>query len=909
MAWQKKEKMMDPSAEKLAIAHPSAKAAQFDPTLLLSSLQYREKPIGLTYDVLRAVAQKDVIIAAIIQTRVKQVSAFWQPARFSKDHRGFSIRHKNVAHKITPKEEKAVVSGENFLMNCGNVPRTRDNLRSFLQMFVRDRLELDQAVFEKIRDRAGRLIEFICRDGASFRLMPPDPTTYEPQYLQLLNKRPFAYFNPSELAFCIENPRSNIGVQKYGFGEIEMLLHTITSHLYAEEYTARQIRPGAPPRGLIWLSGAEMTSDVQESLRKAWISQASGIGAAFRLAAVNIPQGASLNYTPVTSPTDMDYARWLDYLINIACFSPTTEVTLSNGTRKPIEQVCVGDSVITQKGTVGTVSKIMSRKYKGKMTFMRFGYSVVGATPDHPVFITDKEGNESFKPLCTMLPTERHKLPIPVIKKEITKIHLPDYWEYEWHEKLDDRIRGVRQRPTEAMLLDKTSCFALGLYAAEGYSSKYCITFAFHQEEKEYIQASADFLHKLNLRHQTYTDPEEHSTIVRVNSVLLAAALRVMFGHTAKERRVPEELLNTSKKNRAAFLSGVLAGDGSIYLRKNNRGMLDIATASPEFASQIQIMFASLGVYGSVTRRIMNVGYGAGRTLYSFHLQGPNLEKALEFLHGPKVNSVKEAILKNPSPFARVDTFDTHFGANPTESWEEDYDGLVYNLSVEGEESYCVGGLVAVHNCAIYQIDPAEVNFPSRGGIGERAPLFESGTEARLIYSTDKGLRPLLSFVAEMLTQHVISQLEGLEDFMADFEGIAKEDKMAHADLLYREVTTFKTLNEVRNAEDLPPLEGGDMVMNPTYIQARGSIKQEQQQAAMGGSGEAAAAEGEEAPAPEEAVPLSKSKFSNAGGVPLPKEQEKQGGKKITQALMNLLSSSTAETDKLKKELRNKTEK
>jgi hypothetical protein len=49
---------------------------------------------------------------------------------------------------------------------------------------------------------------------------------------------------------------------------------------------------------------------------------------------------------------------------------------------------------------------------------------------------------------------------------------------------------------------------------------------------------------------------------------------------------------------------------------------------------------------------------------------------------------------------------------------------------------------------AVFQIDPAEINFYQSANSGGSAPMFEGNQEAKLKISRDKGLRPLLSAVS-----------------------------------------------------------------------------------------------------------------------------------------------------------------
>lgn len=60
---------------------------------------------------------------------------------------------------------------------------------------------------------------------------------------------------------------------------------------------------------------------------------------------------------------------------------------------------------------------------------------------------------------------------------------------------------------------------------------------------------------------------------------------------------------------------------------------------------------------------------------------------------------------------------------------------------------------------AVYLIDPAEINFELKGGVSQ-TPLFESSQEWKLKASRDRGLKPLLKFIAGLINEHIIDVID-----------------------------------------------------------------------------------------------------------------------------------------------------
>ncbi|MCF6205372.1 MAG: phage portal protein [Sulfurovum sp.] len=134
------------------------------------------------------------------------------------------------------------------------------------------------------------------------------------------------------------------------------------------------------------------------------------------------------------------------------------------------------------------------------------------------------------------------------------------------------------------------------------------------------------------------------------------------------------------------------------------------------------------------------------------------------------------------------------------------------------------------NTCGVYLIDPEEINFDLGGGSSQQ-PLFESSNEWKVKASRDKGLKPLLKFFAKSLNKHIIDRID--DHFEMEFVGLDEMSEQDKHNMLVEQLASYLTLNEVRRELDKPDIEGGDIPMNPTFIQAM----QAQADAANGGGG------------------------------------------------------------------------
>jgi hypothetical protein len=143
--------------------------------------------------------------------------------------------------------------------------------------------------------------------------------------------------------------------------------------------------------------------------------------------------------------------------------------------------------------------------------------------------------------------------------------------------------------------------------------------------------------------------------------------------------------------------------------------------------------------------------------------------------------------------------------------------------------------------CAIYQIDPAEINFVY-GNSGQASTMFAASASERATASRDRGLRPLLRSMAGWLNRYVVTRLD--PRLRLEFTGLNDRSVDQDADLQKKQVSYLKTVDEIRAEADLEPLpdKRGDVILDPTYLQwyqLREQAKQQEQQAQQPGGGDA----------------------------------------------------------------------
>lgn len=150
-------------------------------------------------------------------------------------------------------------------------------------------------------------------------------------------------------------------------------------------------------------------------------------------------------------------------------------------------------------------------------------------------------------------------------------------------------------------------------------------------------------------------------------------------------------------------------------------------------------------------------------------------------------------------------------------------------------------------SCAVYGISPEEISMESY--TNGKSSLSGDDTEEKITSSNDKGLRPLLGYYENLISDFVIQEFS--PDYKFRFVGLDGDDAKQKFEM--RKLAL--TWNEVRAEVGKDPAEGdlGDAPINPTLMTAWTAERQMQQQQEMQdfGTPQDAGAGGDAAPAEE----------------------------------------------------------
>lgn len=376
---------------------------------------------------------------------------------------------------------------------------------------------------------------------------------------------------------------------------------------------------------------------------------------------------------------------------SVQCFPANTRIITPTGYR-PIGSIIVGDLVLTHKGRYRKVKETMVRAVEDEpMTRVISDCSnAVTSTNDHPylgyAYSRAKYHYTRYDATFTK-PAEwvaagkldigsflvRPHIPIPACKKCINVIEYVDrdivsndgiWFKEKW---------GQRFTKTT---IDLTYSFGrlCGLYLAEGWVNATRLCFGFHYDESELEmavrQSISELLQGVNPAIHSYLNRKDTCRRVFVSSYTLSTLFRKLFGGSCESKQLPEWMLASNGDFLYGVFIGLLEGDGNIGNRQ-----FRFTTVSKELAYQFKFLASMFGYLGKINKETPL-----------------DKRQVYRFVSGCNNKYTRSVSISGKHKAVRI---------KKIESLE--YSGSLYNLSVEGDESYVAEDYV-VHNCGLSEL-------------------------------------------------------------------------------------------------------------------------------------------------------------------------------------------------------------
>ena len=198
----------------------------------------------------------------------------------------------------------------------------------------------------------------------------------------------------------------------------------------------------------------------------------------------------------------------------------------------------------------------------------------------------------------------------------------------------------------------------IGFYLAEGCTSANQLSFSFHRKEEDYIREVKATMRDV-FQLSCYENKVRNVHVLVYSSTILAKAFKYLFGGDAYTKQLPQVLMRLAPEKQQHILDAYAQGDGYY-----NRYRTAISSASKILILQVVQILLRLG-------------------------RVPTVDQARNIFR-----VIWKDKVKIPYSFLKENVFYA-----PIRSIEKkDYSGSVYNLEVEGDQSYTTKSFV-IHNC------------------------------------------------------------------------------------------------------------------------------------------------------------------------------------------------------------------
>jgi intein/homing endonuclease len=233
-----------------------------------------------------------------------------------------------------------------------------------------------------------------------------------------------------------------------------------------------------------------------------------------------------------------------------------------------------------------------------------------------------------------------------------------------------------------SIALDENLAFFLGLVASDGHVMKRQKTIGFYNNNRVLADVFEELCVELFGRKPVECKQDRRSQQIieqRLNSVDAWDVCSRQIGMPSDKSRTlefPELVAKSRPAVVLSFLAGVVEGDGSICKRT---GRIRIATGSEQFGRRIVSLCRFLGLCASMQEvKPSATGFKTDRSSWSVRLG-----------FSPRLSSMLR-VKKSPRPVSQRD----RRAISVQEIGEEDYEGCMYDLTVEGSHNYAANGVI-----------------------------------------------------------------------------------------------------------------------------------------------------------------------------------------------------------------------
>ena len=378
--------------------------------------------------------------------------------------------------------------------------------------------------------------------------------------------------------------------------------------------------------------------------------------------------------------------------VDIACFPAGNFINTTNG-NIDIKNIKVGDRVLSHDGIYHKVIRLYNKKYNGNFVTLKLRGLNTNTimTNNHPI-LTERGWIEakdlSLNDKISLRSDIYQSVGNCINLYDILKLsHKHDIIKNEdgW---IISKSNGIKTSVPEKIKLNNDLMKVFGYYIGEGSGCGGTgIQFAFSLGEMEKAQDIKKYFIKIfHNNPEIIVKPDKGIITVRIHSSLVSSVFKYLFGHTAKNKKIPQIILQD--RLIPSFLNALWFTDGHFtwYTKKNKkpRKKYVYSSISKNLILDIWNLLESFDIICSVQSVKNDRGFSVeGGSIYRLTVERIKSVENLEKMF----SNNKCSKLESQERFVEILNI---------ESTIEEHE--VYNFEVEESNSYVCNG-VTVHNC------------------------------------------------------------------------------------------------------------------------------------------------------------------------------------------------------------------
>lgn len=334
---------------------------------------------------------------------------------------------------------------------------------------------------------------------------------------------------------------------------------------------------------------------------------------------------------------------------------PAGQKILTINGYKNIEDITIGDRVITDSGLYHNVTHTFKRKYCGKLIQITLDNNhKISFTPDHNIRMFRANKNNQWK------------------------------YKASKNLKIGDKLRFPKHIQTDFTNTDTEYAWLIGLIIGDGHITKNgCIQIYFKLDDLRIAERAQVKLSEITNSNVNISDRRKKDGVylLECSSKIFGNWLREKI-YSNKQKIIPQFILDASQHIRISCLQGLFSADGS-FKNGDRCSRFVYSSISQKLASQVNAILHSCDIKCSIKEEIRNT------KIYRVTGYGKKNVNACEYI----INSCIEDI---ENDFNGYEYTITNVELEP-------YDGYVYNCEVSNDPSYVVYPGFVAHNCCNFQ--------------------------------------------------------------------------------------------------------------------------------------------------------------------------------------------------------------